>query len=326
MTEALPLTHGDTGEAVRDLQRRLAALGYDIPATESGTFGEHTGRAIASFRAQHGLDAAQSCDHAAWAALVEAGYRLGDRLLYHRAPMLRGDDVAELQRQLSALGFASGRVDGIFGPETERALRELQRNAGITSDGVCGRDTLLALQRLGNRTEGEASLSRVREIEALRGAPRSLHERRIALADPSPPSGLLPELQRRLAVSGASVLLLSDPDPSSRAAAANEFGADVFVEVEILDEPGCRTAYFAAPGFESIGGKRLAHLVSDSIAGRLDSGGTDVDGMRLPVLRETRMPAVVCRVGPAWYVVSHVDQVADAVADALQTWVTEPLP
>jgi N-acetylmuramoyl-L-alanine amidase len=326
MTEVLPLQRGDAGEAVRDLQRRLTALGYEIPAAESGTFGEHTSLAMAAFRAQHGLDPTHSCDRAAWAALVEAGYRLGDRLLYHRSPMLRGDDVAELQRQLSALGFASGRVDGIFGPETEHALRELQRNAGITSDGVCGRDTLLALQRLGTRTDGEASLSRVRQVEDLRGASRFLHERRVALADPSPASTLVSALQHRLAASGASVITLSDPDPSARAGAANEFGADVFVEIEILEEPGCRTAYFAAPGFESVGGKRLAHLVSEHVASALDGGGTDVDGMRLPVLRETRMPAVVCRVGPTRQVVSRSEALANALADALEAWVTEPLP
>jgi len=40
---------------------------------------------------------------------TEAGYRIGDRLLYHRAPMLRGDDVATVQRRLSALGFEPGQ-------------------------------------------------------------------------------------------------------------------------------------------------------------------------------------------------------------------------
>ena len=37
-------------------------------------------------------------------------------MLYLRRPMLRGDDVAELQRQLNALGFDAGREDGILGP------------------------------------------------------------------------------------------------------------------------------------------------------------------------------------------------------------------
>ena len=48
--------------------------------------------------------------------------------------MLRGDDVAELQQRLGALGFDAGRVDGIFGAETATALEALQRNAGLPTD------------------------------------------------------------------------------------------------------------------------------------------------------------------------------------------------
>ena len=44
--------------------------------------------------------------------------------------MLRGDDVAELQQDLGALGFDAGRVDGIFGPRTKDALEQFQRNIG----------------------------------------------------------------------------------------------------------------------------------------------------------------------------------------------------
>ena len=45
-----------------------------------------------------------------------------------RIPDLRGDDVAELQVRLAQLGFNPGRIDGIFGPLTEDALRDFQRN------------------------------------------------------------------------------------------------------------------------------------------------------------------------------------------------------
>ena len=52
--------------------------------------------------------------------------------------MLRGDDVAELQQRLCTLGFDTGRVDGIFGDATVRALGEFQRNAGLPVDGIVG--------------------------------------------------------------------------------------------------------------------------------------------------------------------------------------------
>ena len=43
-------------------------------------------------------------------------------MLYHRIPMMRGDDVAELQARLNSLGFDTGKVDGIFGPDTLAGL------------------------------------------------------------------------------------------------------------------------------------------------------------------------------------------------------------
>jgi peptidoglycan hydrolase-like protein with peptidoglycan-binding domain len=51
----------------------------------------------------------------------------------------RGAWVEKLQK---ALGIT---VDGIFGPETEAALKTYQREAGLTDDGVAGRKTYQAL-------------------------------------------------------------------------------------------------------------------------------------------------------------------------------------
>ena len=61
---------------------------------------------------------------------------LGDRLLMLNAPMLRGDDVADLQRSLNHLGFDCGRPDGIFGPATANALKDSQTSQGIAATGT----------------------------------------------------------------------------------------------------------------------------------------------------------------------------------------------
>ena len=45
--------------------------------------------------------------------------------------MLRGEDIAELQRSLGSLGFNAGKVDGIFGPDTQNAVELFQRNSGL---------------------------------------------------------------------------------------------------------------------------------------------------------------------------------------------------
>ena len=53
--------------------------------------------------------------------------------------------VRDLQAQLTALGFATGPVDGIFGPLTEAAVRSFQRSRGIDPDGMVGPQTRAAL-------------------------------------------------------------------------------------------------------------------------------------------------------------------------------------
>ena len=73
-----------------------------------------------------------------WGELVEAGYRLGDRVLYLRSLSFQGDDVRELQKRLNALGFDAGREDGIFGSRTAAAVAEFQHNVGSASDGIVG--------------------------------------------------------------------------------------------------------------------------------------------------------------------------------------------
>ena len=60
---------------------------------------------------------------------------------------VKGWDVAALQFKLAWHGFASGVLDGDFGPRTKRALERFQSSAGLPADGVAGRATLRALGR-----------------------------------------------------------------------------------------------------------------------------------------------------------------------------------
>ena len=56
-----------------------------------------------------------------------------------------GDEVRQIQKKLSSLGYYKGSVDGIYGTATKKAVIAFQRNCGITADGICGKTTLLYL-------------------------------------------------------------------------------------------------------------------------------------------------------------------------------------
>ncbi len=50
-----------------------------------------------------------------------------------------GDDVKKLQE---ALGFTGSDVDGIYGQKTQAAVKDYQKNNGLTVDGIAGEQTL----------------------------------------------------------------------------------------------------------------------------------------------------------------------------------------
>ena len=47
---------------------------------------------------------------------------------------------------MNTLGFKTGGLDGIFGIQTDTAVRNYQRQAGLTVDGIVGCNTWRALQ------------------------------------------------------------------------------------------------------------------------------------------------------------------------------------
>lgn len=57
-----------------------------------------------------------------------------------------GTDVNWLQRRLPKVGYPAGTVDGYFGPTVETAVKKFQKAAGLTVDGLVGKNTLAALQ------------------------------------------------------------------------------------------------------------------------------------------------------------------------------------
>lgn len=58
---------------------------------------------------------------------------------------MRGDAVLDLQRLLTAKGHLNPQ-DGIFGVQTENAVKRFQKDAGLKQDGIFGPDTRTALE------------------------------------------------------------------------------------------------------------------------------------------------------------------------------------
>ena len=60
----------------------------------------------------------------------------------------RGSQVKQLQADLAAAGYPVGQIDGIFGRQTEAAVKSLQESQGLAVDGIVGPKTAAALAAL----------------------------------------------------------------------------------------------------------------------------------------------------------------------------------
>src|SRR3712207_744141 len=128
-------------DGVRAVQRRLGELGFR-PGPVDGLFGPRTERAVLAFQRTHGL-----------AVDGIVGPQTRTHLRYHGTEPFAGlgagysrpggsDLTREVQRRLRTLGFHPGPVDGLFGPRTERAVRDFQESRGLDPDGLVRGETL----------------------------------------------------------------------------------------------------------------------------------------------------------------------------------------
>ena len=57
----------------------------------------------------------------------------------------RGAEVTKIQTKLKNWGYYNGSVDGVYGWQTENAVRNFQKKNGLTVDGIAGEKTLNAM-------------------------------------------------------------------------------------------------------------------------------------------------------------------------------------
>lgn len=287
--------------------------------SHTGEFCARTIEALQAFQLARGLRVSETCDEHCWKALVEASWKLGDRMLLLTSPNLRGDDVAELQARLARLGFDCGRGDGIFGPRTARALSEFQTNCGMPADGMCGHDTVQALDRVIGQTGTGPGIAAVRERENLRQSPTILPKLRVVVGQFGGLSTISRSISRELRFAGAQVVSLDEPDPVTQALAANRFHAHLYIGLEGRLDHVSAVHFYQVPTFESVGGRTLAVCLSAELT-RVGLAMVPPIGMRLPVLRETKMPAVLVSVSPVRAAVDAAHDVGAATVRAVEAW------
>ncbi len=292
------------------MRERLASLGFESTGDAIEEFGEGTVAVVEAFQRARGLPITGVVDDTTWERLIEAGWRLGSRLLFTSSPHLRGDDVAELQVRLAQFGFNPGRIDGIFGPLTEEALRDFQRNCGLDPSGTLTRSTLTELERMGS-VRGSRSL--VTDARDLAG----FHEPAtgpLVIAGQSPLVALLAS-----ACDGDfKVELFSDESPGVVAAFANEREAAFVLSVQTLKHvDGVHLHYWASYRSHSRRGEQLANLVAAAFAHTPAPARIEVTGMALPILRETKMITLHIEHG------SETDADLAALAKAISTVLRE---
>ena len=311
------LSRGDRGKEVLDVQTRLRGRGFELGREGvDGFFGPSTELAVRSFQQQRGMLVDGIVGANTWRELVEAGYALGDRLLYLREPPFRGDDVLALQVQLNLMGFNAGAERGVHDADVERAVLDFQRNAGLPLDGIVGESTIVKFAALRKAETGRES-KKIPERDGGYAQARTLSGQ-IVVVDPGHGGrdtgaiaagglaekdftlGLGLRVAELLRAEGCRVRLTREGDEAvplyARAGVANDAGAGYFLSLhgnanEAPVAHGAACYYFQRSHYYSEHGRLLAQHLGTRLE---KAGGSCLGsfGRNYGVLREARAIAV----------------------------------
>ena len=91
---------------------------------------------------------------------MTGAYALDPSTLYNGC---KGDEVKKMQQALIDQGYLGGYADGIFGRNTENAVRKFQSKNGLTSDGLAGKKTLAMIY---SKSSGSSSAQPAQEQQS----------------------------------------------------------------------------------------------------------------------------------------------------------------
>jgi N-acetylmuramoyl-L-alanine amidase len=316
---------GDRNDEVATIRQLLAALGLlsNVDPVTVDLFDGPTELAVRAFQQRRGLTARGTVGKETYRALLASHWRLGDRLVAHNATqMMFGDDITDLQRQLLEIGYDTNRPDGYFGPVTGRALQSFQRDMGLLADGVCGPETLRAFRQLQGRRVLGGRPQMLREMMAVAdlgpnllgkrividpghgGEDSGVHTRDVCEADIT--FDLATRLEGRLQALGVTTWLTrgrtNGSDDTARAEFANVQGADLVLSLHVDASPsalpnGVSTYYYGSNVSSSSTGERLADLVQREVVARTGLLDCRIHPKTWTMLLLTVMPTVRLELG-----------------------------
>ena len=302
----------------------LASIGLlnNADPRTADVFDEATELAVRHFQQRRGISVDGRVGVETYSALTGAHWKLGDRVLAHESGSpLTGDDVAALQTQLIELGYNLVRADGVFEGDTAETLRSFQRDYGLIADGICGPDTMRALRQLGRRVVGGRP-QLLRDLIAVADSGPSLLGKRIVLdaghggADTGVVAAgvteaelvwdLASRLEGRLTALGVRTWSTRGPHNGAtdeqRAKLANDVGADLVLSLHVdgfhtPEANGIAAYYYGAGESTSTIGERLADLAQRELVARTGMLDNRTHGKTWGLLRLTRMPTVRVELG-----------------------------
>jgi peptidoglycan hydrolase-like protein with peptidoglycan-binding domain len=145
--ESSPTLTLSNREVTTRAQRQLKALGFD-PGTTDGDIGPQTEAALREYQRAYRLPQTGVLDEVTVRSLLSEQFQPAP------PPLSNRDTIVRAQRQLKALGFNPGSVDGQTGPQTEAAVREYQRAYRLPQTGMLDEATVRSL--LPERTQSSA--------------------------------------------------------------------------------------------------------------------------------------------------------------------------
>ncbi|MHB1090946.1 MAG: hypothetical protein ACYC0U_07820, partial [Ilumatobacteraceae bacterium] len=129
------------------------------------------------------------------------------------------------------------------------------------------------------------------------------------------------QISRQLHTQSDQVMIIDHADVTAHIRTANTFDAHVYVGIDYADNDQNVVSYYETPTFVSQGGQSLAERIAHEL-GASDAHTVRTIGMRLPVLRETRMPAVVCTFANSAVLVEHQKTYVQALTRAIGIWIS----